>query len=103
MKAISKIKDISEKFDTLLSLTMSIKMYDCWICDNEMWGSKGDGNQLDECITLLSKAWKELMAKSNEELNVDPEYTRPSVKYLLDKFTKIVSSCESVNVSFKYT
>ena len=102
VKKIAKIKDISEKFDSLLCLTFNLNDNDMWMRDNECWGEKGDGNKLDECIQLLSKAWKGLIGKSNEELCIDPEYTRPGLECLLETFAENVDGAEAVNEPFKY-
>ena len=102
VKKITKIKDISKKFDSLLCLTFNLNDNDMWMRDNECWGEKGDGNKLDECIQLLSKAWKGLICKSNEELSIDPEYTRPALECLLENFAENVEGAEAVNEPFKY-
>ena len=102
VKKINKIKDVSEKFDSLLCLTLNLEQNDMWMRDNECWGEKGDGNKLDGCIKILSKAWKGLYDKSNEELGIDSEFTRPALECLLKIFSENVEGAEAVNVPFKY-
>lgn len=67
--------------------------------DNECWGEGGD---LDKAIILLGKTWKKLLTKSNAELGIDEEYTRPGIESLLSQFANSVHSCESTEIEFKW-
>ena len=40
---------------------------------------RGEGGELDQAVELLAKTWKLLLEKSNAELEIDVEYTRPGV------------------------
>jgi hypothetical protein len=44
------------------------------------------GGACDLAIRALAKAWRKLMAFSDSELDIDPEYTRPGMIDLLNKF-----------------
>ena len=46
-------------------------------------------------MVALGKAWSELLPLSDEELDIDPEYTRPGIIGLLERFKKEVEEVES--------
>lgn len=81
-KALAK-KTMPERFNALLGLTYALKDIDFWMNDNEFWE---EGDQLEQSIACLAKAWKKILAFSNEELNLDGEYSRPGVEALLEQF-----------------
>jgi uncharacterized FlaG/YvyC family protein len=84
-KAMRK-KKVPLRFDALFGLTLALKTYDCWLYDNEMWG---EGEELDRALRKLGKAWKKLLSCSNDELEIDGEYTRPGVECLLEQFEEL--------------
>eukprot|EP01034_Spumella_vulgaris_P004319 gene4319-5505_t len=43
----------------------------------------GKGGELEEAINLLATSWRTLLSKSDAELGIDSEFTRPGVKALL--------------------
>ena len=98
-KAMNK-KKITERFDALFALTSSLKNYDFWMHDNEMWG---EGGELDRSIIMLGAAWKKLLATSSAELGIDDEFTRPGIEELLRQFENAVVDVECIGVPFQWT
>jgi hypothetical protein len=96
LKKITLMKNLSEKFDALLSLTLSLDF------KAEKWLNRNNIDELDDCILLLSSLWKAILINSNEELKIDAEYTLPGVEYLLEKFTEAVEAVEWITASFTY-
>ena len=66
-------KDASKRFDELLAFTSTIHDHDTWTHDYE------DGDALVKGINKLGKAWRALLEKSDAELGIDAEYTRPGI------------------------
>ena len=99
INAVASTKNLKTKFDKLVALTTTLYNMDAWIHDNEEWGKDG---LLDKQITLLAKTWKNLLSKSNQELGIDAEFTRPGVEYLMRKFSELCDVSEAVSVSFKW-
>lgn len=93
------MKKIPERFNMLLGLTLILHRYDVWIHDNEMWG---EGMPLDRVIQLLAKSWKDLLKKSNEQLGIDEEFTRPGVEHLMKEFAELCEDAEGVSVKFQW-
>jgi hypothetical protein len=58
-----------------------------WLSDNELYGEDGELNQL---ITSLGKEWKLLLKKTDAQLGIDPEFSRPAIEALLDRFAETV-------------
>ncbi len=81
-----ELKTPAEKFDSLFAYTYLLKMYDTWMHDNE-----GD---MEEMVEGLAALWKGLLKKSDEQLGIDPEYTRPGVLALLEDFQSDLENCE---------
>lgn len=76
----------SQKFDCLFAYTWQLKMYDVWMHDNE-----GDMGTL---VKDLATLWKRLLQKSDAELAVDGEFTRPGVLAFLEDFQKTVEDVD---------
>jgi hypothetical protein len=98
MKAMN-MKTGKARFDALFALTYALKEYDYWMHDNEMWGRDGE---LDDAIVQLGLMWKHLLACSNEELGIDPEFTRAGVECLLSQFRDTCDECEAVESAFRW-
>lgn len=81
-----ELKTPAEKFDSLFAYTYLLKMYDVWMHDNE-----GD---MEEMVEGLAALWKGLLKKSDEQLGIDPEYTRPGVLALLEDFQSDLENCD---------
>ena len=91
IKRIAQIKKLAtdkEKFDAMLGLTIGIKRYDDWMPDN-------DCGYVDDLIVKLGKMWKSLLKKSDADLCIDPEFTRPGVEAFLKKFEKQIDYVQS--------
>ena len=99
VKKALKLKTDAQKFDALFALTYFLNLMDCWMNDNEL---SGEGEELEQVITLLGDTWKVLLQKSNEELGIDGEYTRQGIEALLEKFEEKVDECECINSSFEW-
>jgi hypothetical protein len=76
----------STKFDALLFLTYFLNRFDAWMCDYE------DRAALKDLVHLLSEAWTTLLQKSDAELEVDPEFTRPATEAMLTELKKKLKS-----------
>ena len=92
-------KTIPEQFDQMFALTYALKELDFWMHDNECWGK---GEDLEKAITLLGKTWTKLLTKSNTELGIDAEFSRPGIEALLSQFAESVEACESIEKEFKW-
>jgi len=60
---------------------------------------------LEKGVLALGKAWSELLPLSDEELGIDPEFTRPGIIAQLEKFKKEMEDVESYEECkpFKWT
>jgi uncharacterized protein YqeY len=90
-------KTIPERFDHLFALTYKLHQYDFWLRDNEMWDDDGE---LQTAIKLLGRSWKNLLRKSNEELGIDEDFTRPGIEKLLMQFEELVD--DAIQFPFKW-
>ena len=82
----SNLKSWSQKFDLLFAYTFTIGRWDSWMWDNE--------GGLNDMVKELARLWKSTLKKSDEDLGIDGEYTRPGVIALLDQFKKDIESPE---------
>jgi hypothetical protein len=96
IEKIKRKKDPSEKFDLLFALTYNLDQYDTWLNDYE------DSAAVKSLITKLGNTWKKLLAMSDEELKIDPEFTRPGVMKFLENFAETVEDAPET-FHFKYT
>ena len=96
---INRIRTLPERFDSLVAITLALHRFDSWIYDNEMYGK---GEPLDKVIQLLAKSWKELLKKSNDELGIDAEFTRPAVEHLMLEFDALCKESSAVSVKFQW-
>jgi hypothetical protein len=51
-------------------------------------------------ILSIGQSWKKLLALSNEELNIDAEFTREGIKALLHIFSETVDAANSCDTEF---
>jgi hypothetical protein len=91
VKKALKLKTLPERFDTLFMLTYAIKEYDFWMNDNECWES---GAELETAMKVLAKAWRDLLKRSDAELGIDAEFTRPGIEALLEQLEDDFKGCE---------
>lgn len=62
---------------------------DYWMIDHEVgWGG-------EKFVAGLARLWKKVLAKSDEELGIDAEFTRPGVVCFLESFKKAVESMDA--------
>jgi hypothetical protein len=73
IKRIKRHRTPSEKLDHLYGLTSALLDADVWTDDHE------DCEGVQKIFVSISKFWKLLLGKSNEELEIDPEFTRPAL------------------------
>lgn len=90
IRTISRMKQLPKKFDAMLMLTKAICDNDCWMYDNDLSGDSGV--EQDDTIGVvrgLSKAWKALWRKSDNELGmVNDPFSRAGVQALLEELAK---------------
>jgi len=96
-KALKK-KTPAERFDALFGLSHGLKEFDCWMHDNECWGP---GDELEKAIKTLAKAWRQTLKKSDAELKIDTEFTRPGIEALLEQIEGDLQGCEATR-EFKF-
>ena len=77
----------SDKFDLLLGYTHALQHYDAWMCDNE--------GGMEGMVKGLARLWKNILKRSDEDLGIDGEYTRPGVMAMLESFQESIESAES--------
>ena len=63
-KALKK-KTKPERFDSLFALTFALDSHDYWMMDNECWE---EGDEMDQAIKGLAKAWKTTLKSTDAEL-----------------------------------
>ena len=83
----NKMKNWSDKFDLLFAYTYTVSQYNNWVQDNE-----GDMNGV---VDGLGRLWKHMLKKSDKELGIDLEYTRPGILELLESFKKVIDSADA--------
>lgn len=99
VKSIAKEKRATDQVNRLFMLTRFLYEVPHWIHDNEMWGP-GDG--LEQLIKHIAGVWKKLLKKTDNELGVDPEFSKPAIETVLEQFEGLVDGCESVSCKFDY-
>ena len=87
--ALSK-KSLPARFDALFALTRGLQAYKFWMHDNECYG---EGGELEAAIKALGRAWRNLLKKSDKELGIDKEFTRPGVEALLSRLERDLNTC----------
>ena len=88
-KATDYTKPKSEQFDELSMLTHAIHYNNMWFKDNEFWE---EGDLVESSCAQLAAAWKKLLAHTDEELGIDPEFTRPGIEALLENFDEMLNN-----------
>jgi len=90
-KALKKSTSAAQ-FDSLFGLTLGLQRYDSWMHDNEEWEP---GGELEKAIKSLAKAWRDTLKKSDAELGIDAEFTRPGIEGLLETLADDFECCEA--------
>jgi hypothetical protein len=82
MAKIKRYSTASEQLDHLLALTdvLASDYHDTWMYDHEVC------KEVQKVFKSVSKYWKLLLAKSNEELEIDAEFTRKGLEHKMDKW-----------------
>lgn len=80
--------DWEEKFDLLLGFTDTLKEHDIWMHDHEIgWGG-------EKMVRQLALSWSLVLRRNDQELGIDPEYTRPGIIALLEQFKEATESAD---------
>ena len=88
------------RFNDMFALTWLLLQNDDWMQDNELYEPNGECAQ---AVKRLAATWRDLLAHSNEELGIDPDFTRPGVEAMLDKFASELSTIERGNkIGYKF-
>mmetsp|Transcript_2723 Transcript_2723/g.5915 ORF Transcript_2723/g.5915 Transcript_2723/m.5915 type:complete len:249 (+) Transcript_2723:1-747(+) len=88
-RRFNKGKDWTQKFDLIFSLTWNLNEFDTWMVDNE------EGEGMNQLVKDLAGAWKRVLRKTDAELGIDSEFTRPGIVCFLNKFKRSVESAYS--------
>lgn len=81
---IQRQKNLKKKFDNLFAVTNMGLEYEMWI-----------GHDIEgEVCGLMMKLWKALLRHTDEELGIDPEFTRPGVIAMIEDAKKTFESHE---------
>ena len=100
IKKAMQQKSVPARFDHLFALTYALQSFEFWMHDNECWEP---GQELEKAIKALAKAWRDMLKRSNEELGIDGEFTRPGVEALLSQLEGDFEGCEaSEDYEFKW-
>jgi hypothetical protein len=88
-KLLTKTKSWTHKFNLLFAFTFMIDQHDTWMHDHECgWGG-------EIMLKALATRWKAVLKKTDAELGIDAEYTRPGVICFLEKFKSTVEDIDS--------
>ncbi len=73
------------------------------VFDNEVVSPDAENTELDKSLALLGKIWNKLLKHTDEEVDIDPEYTRLGIGTVLEMFSNKIEECDFVHGSFEYT
>lgn len=79
---------VAWKFNLLFAVTHTLKHYNTWALHKQM------SYYFQIMIPELAKYWRELLAKPDEELKIDSEYTRPGVLAVLEDLKAIIENAD---------
>ena len=86
---LTKTKSWPQKFNLLFGFTFIIDQHDVWMHDHEVgWGG-------EIMLKALATRWKAALKKTDAELSIDAEYTRPGVICFLQKFKNTVEGIDT--------
>ena len=80
-------KSWAAKFDLLLAYTYNLMIENVWAMDNE--------GGMENIVEPLAAMWKTLLAKDDNELGIDSEYTRPGTITFLEDFREMLEECDN--------
>lgn len=89
---LSRMRNWKAKFNLLFSFTYTIYDYNFWMRDNE-----GDMNNM---VLGLAKTWKAMLKRSDYELGIDAQYTRPGVIAMLESFKEEIEASTKIPLQF---
>mmetsp|Transcript_8110 Transcript_8110/g.14660 ORF Transcript_8110/g.14660 Transcript_8110/m.14660 type:complete len:204 (+) Transcript_8110:236-847(+) len=69
----------SRKLNILFGFTLAIQQYDSWMEHNE-------GGRMDGMINEIGTMWNRVLKRSNSDLAIDDEFSRPGIECFLLKF-----------------
>ena len=72
--------------------------YQLW--ENYVWMVDNEGD-MHEFVEDLAAMWKKLLQKSDADLGIDAEYTRPGALALLQVFAEKLEDCDA-DLSFRF-
>jgi hypothetical protein len=88
-KLLTKTKSPVQKFNLLFAFTYMIDQHDVWMHDHEGgWGG-------EIMLKALAIRWKAVLKKTDAELGIDSEYTRPGITCFLKKFKSTVEDIDT--------
>lgn len=80
-----------KQLDILFAYTYTIKEHNYWMHDNE--------GGMDDFTSDLAGIWKRLLKKTNDQLGIDAEFTRPALLKVLAQFKKKVEVASAETIS----
>jgi hypothetical protein len=95
----TKTKSWPQKFNLLFGFTFMIDQHDVWMHDHEL----GRGGEI--MLKALATRWKAVLKKTDAELGIDAEYTRPGLICFLQKFKETVQdidTCDDPKIKFNF-
>jgi hypothetical protein len=87
---------LSEAFDRLYALTNAMSKFYGLLEGYENY----ENEDFPSLLEFLGSQWERLLQKSDEELEIDPEFTRPAVMALLETYQE---KCRGDDFDFDYT
>ena len=93
--AANRMRSLPARFDALFAVTWVLRRHEFWMHDNEFWEA---GGECEAVMKRLAAAWKALLRRSDQELGIDAEYTRPGVEALLETFAAELAEIERGDV-----
>jgi hypothetical protein len=85
LNRISRMKSLAEQFDALYALTDNLAKFESWMYDND------DEEGLVLLTQQLGLQWARLLAHSDAELGIDPEFTRPATEAMLSNMARAMA------------
>lgn len=89
--------ELSSRFDALFGLTFALQKLDYWMYDNEYGGIF-----INKIIKMLGHAWMKILQKTDAQLGIDAEYTRPAIECLLTQMEEYFGDCEYATLPFTW-
>ena len=82
------------KFNMLAAWTYQLQRHNFWMRDNE--------GEMYDMVEDLGSLWKKLLKKSDADLGIDAEYTRPGVLALLQDLAAELEKCQDCNMDYEF-